>query len=66
MPKYNYNPHREDPVEIYGEIQAETEKAYKFFDGTQAVWVPKSLCTWDDEESVMTMPQWMAEEKGLA
>ena len=51
--------------DIAGEIQVETEKAYRFFDGKTSVWVPKSQCEWDPDEKVMTMPEWLAIEKEL-
>jgi len=31
-----------EPIEIAGEVQAETEKAVLFFDGKTAEWLPKS------------------------
>lgn len=34
-------------------------------DGTQDVWVPKSIGEYDDRDHVMTVPQWFAKEKGL-
>jgi hypothetical protein len=52
-------------VDIAGEIKGETEKAYRFFDGTRTVWLPKSQCEWDSDEKVMTMEGWLAKEKEL-
>ncbi len=54
-----------DLVDISGELQAETEKAYLLFDGTTKIWLPKSQVEWNDETKTMTMPEWMALEKGL-
>lgn len=52
-------------VDIAGEIQGETEKAYRFYDGKITVWLPKSQCEWDAEENTMTMEEWLAKEKEL-
>jgi hypothetical protein len=52
-------------VDIAGEIRAETEKAYRFYDGNKTVWLPKSQCQWDEDEKTMTMEEWLAEEKDL-
>ncbi len=51
--------------DIAGEVQGETEKAYRFYDGSITVWLPKSQCEWDDRDKIMTMPEWLAKEKGL-
>ena len=54
-------------VDISGELVSpfETELAYRFYDGSKAVWLPKSQCQWDADEGIMTMPSWLAEEKEL-
>ena len=56
---------RSDLVDISGEIRGETERAWRFFDGTIYVWLPKSQCEWDENTHEMTMPQWLAQDKGL-
>lgn len=56
---------RSNLVDIAGEIQGETEKAFRFYDGKEIVWIPKSQCEWDEESKIMTMPEWLALEKGL-
>lgn len=63
MPRENRN----ELTDIAGELVApfETEKAYRFFDGSRTEWISKSQCEWDEEESVMTMPLWLAIEKGF-
>jgi hypothetical protein len=58
-------PRKSELVEISGEIQGETEKAYRFFDGARTVWLPKSQCEWDQENKVMVMETWLATEKEL-
>lgn len=52
-------------VDVSGEIRGETEKAYRFFDGTKQVWLPKSQVEWDIDSKTMTMPLWLAMEKEL-
>ena len=43
-------------VDIAGEIQGETELAYRFYDGLiRIVWLPKSKCQWDQDSKTMTM-----------
>lgn len=52
-------------VDISGYVQGETEKAYRFNDGYQTIWLPKSQCEWDEDTRTMTMPEWLAIEKEL-
>jgi len=52
-------------ADIAGEITAETAAAYRFYDGARTVWLPKSQCEWDADTKTMTMPIWLATEKGL-
>jgi len=52
-------------VDIAGEVRGETEKAWRFFDGKITVWLPKSQCQWDADESTMTMEEWLAKEREL-
>jgi hypothetical protein len=56
---------KSDLVDIAGEIQGETEKAYRFYDGKITVWLPKSQCEWDEDDKTMAMPEWLAKEKEL-
>jgi hypothetical protein len=51
--------------DIGGEIMFETEKAYRFYDGGKEEWLPKSQCEWDPDSKTMTMPEWLAKEKGF-
>ena len=51
--------------DIAGEITAETAAAYRFYDCARTVWLPKSQCEWDVDTKTMTMPIWLAKEKGL-
>lgn len=52
-------------VDIAGELRGETEKAYRFFDGTRTVWLPKSQCEWYEDTKTMTMEEWLAKDKEL-
>ena len=53
-------------VECSGLIQHETPKAWLVDFGTKnPVWVPKSMATHDEHEQTFTMPEWLANEKGI-
>lgn len=57
---------KKELADIEGVVVAETAKAYKFDAGLdEGVWLPKSQCEWDKDSKVMTMPMWLATEKGL-
>lgn len=56
---------KSDLVDIAGEIQGETAAAYRFFDGTRTVWLPKSQVEWDPDDKTMAMPEWLAKDKEL-
>ncbi len=44
----------------------ETELAYKTKDADdKIVWLPKSQVEYDKDGKVFTMPEWLAEDKGL-
>lgn len=58
-------PGSKNPVAVAGEIHDQTEKAYKFFDGLIAVWLPKSQCKYDEKQKAMIMPEWLSYEKKL-
>jgi hypothetical protein len=51
-------------VDIAAEIKAETERAYRIFDGNKTEWVPKSQVEYDGK-STFTMPEWLAKDKGF-
>jgi len=54
-------------ADIAGELRGESASglAWRFFDGTREVWLPKSQCEWDKDANTMTMPEWLAMEKEL-
>ena len=56
---------KSDLVDIAGEIVGETDKAFRFDDGTRKVWLPKTQCEWDATDKTMAMPEWLAKEKEL-
>lgn len=51
-------------IDIAAELKAETDKAYKVFDGVRTEWLPKSQVERNDDGS-FTMPEWLAMEKGF-
>lgn len=56
-------------VDVEVLIKRETEKAVLLNDGDNDVWLPKSMCSTNglevNETGKVTMPRWVAEEKGL-
>ena len=61
-----------EPVEFCGEIKWETENAYKVYDGTHDVWLPKSkviskrrVSTSEGGDFVFVIPEWLAVSKGI-
>lgn len=58
---------RKELVELHGAVNGETEKAWRFkpMDSYEYFWLPKSQVEWDEHDSTMTIPEWLALEKGL-
>lgn len=53
-------------IDIAGEVyDTPSERAYRFYDGKTTEWLPKSQCDWDESKGIMTMPHWLAKEKGF-
>lgn len=54
-------------VDIAVMLKHETKSAYLVNDGTQDVWLPKSQCEFAQlgNDGVVTLPLWLAKEKGL-
>lgn len=50
-------------TDIAVELRHETPRAYLVFDGAREVWLPKSQCEFAD--GTVTLPEWLAKEKGL-
>jgi len=57
--------HKEELFDFAGEKRHETDKAILVYDGEQSIWLPKSHVE-DNGDGTFTVPQWLAEEKGLA
>lgn len=53
-----------DLVEIAAELRHETERALLIYDGSEQIWLPKSLVE-DNMDGTFTMPEWLAKDKGL-
>ncbi len=56
---------KSDLIDIACKIKAETDKAILIDDGTKEVWLPKSQIELNREDSIVTMPEWLAMEKEL-
>ena len=54
-------------VDITCFVRMETPRAYLINDGTKEVWVPKSQCELErgDKMDTVTLPVWLARDKGL-
>ena len=46
-------------------VQEAYLRAFRFFDGTRVVWLPKSQVEWDADDRTMAMPEWLAKDKEL-
>ncbi len=55
----------EDMVEIACALEAETDLAYGIKEDDEMIWLPKSRCEFDVVKSIMWVPEWLAEKKGL-
>jgi len=47
------------------ELITETDKAWLLSVDGEELWLPKSQCEFDEDEMVVDIPDWLAEEKGL-
>lgn len=55
---------RDELFDFAAVLKHETDSAFLVSDGFQDVWLPKSQ-TEDNGDGTFTVPQWLAEEKGL-
>lgn len=55
---------RSDLVDIAAEIKAETDKAWRLYDGSRTEWVPKSQVE-NNGNGTFAMPEWLAKDKGF-
>jgi len=56
--------YRSNLVDIACEVLHQTEGAILIDDGAAKTWLPKSLTQVNDDGTV-TLPEWLAQEKGL-
>jgi hypothetical protein len=62
----------DEPVDLDLTLMAQTDKAILVTDGKLEQWLPLSLIEWeprsavDPREVTVTLPQWLAEERGFA
>ena len=52
-----------DLIDIVVTLRHQTDKAYLVDDGDKQVWVPKSQSEYAD--GILTLPEWLAMDKGL-
>ena len=58
---------KSDLIDLELDILAETDKAVKVFDGTTDAWLPKSQVEIEGKYgAIVTLPAWLATDKGLA
>lgn len=59
--------HWDEDVQEYEveEYKHETDKAWLLVIDGEEYWLAKSQCDYDEEEMVVEIPDWLAEEKGL-
>lgn len=55
---------KEKLIDIACEIKGETKNAYRIYDGAKTEWVPKSQVE-NNKDGSITMPEWLAKEKGF-
>ena len=54
-------------IDLAVEIRHETVRAWLINDGSREVWLPKSQCEVTEPigPSIVTLPEWLAKDKGL-
>lgn len=50
----------------YESKEAETDMAWLLVIDGMKIWLPKSRCYQDEHTMIVEVPEWLAEEKGLA
>lgn len=53
-----------DIIEVEATLRRETDKAFLLFDGKKEAWVPRNIVE-DNDDGTFSMPEWLAEDKGL-
>ena len=59
---------KSDLIDIAVTVKGETQSAYRVYDGKRTEWVPKSQCELDivgKASAILTLPEWLALEKGF-
>ncbi len=60
---------RSDLIDIACEVHARTDLAVRIYDGDRHVWLPLSQIELDDsagsDRATVTLPEWLAHDKGL-
>lgn len=65
------HPYKSDLVDVECLVLRETEKAYGVANNlgkgktSEVVWIPKSQCQRNVDDGTITMPEWLAMDKGL-
>ena len=54
-----------DLIDLDVRLIHETPLAWLFHDGRKETWLPKSMCEFDRDAGVLTLPEPLALEKGL-
>ncbi len=49
----------------FEEVKHVTDKAYLFIIDAEDIWLPKSQVSIDEDDGVVYVPRWLAEEKEL-
>ncbi len=55
---------KHDIIEIAADLRRETEKAFLLYDGSKEAWVPKAQVE-NNGDGTISMPEWLAMEKGF-
>lgn len=59
---------KSDLIDIAVTVKGETQSAYRVYDGKRTEWVPKyqvELDIVDKASAILTLPEWLALEKGF-
>ena len=59
---------KSDLIDIAVQVKGETQSAYYVYDGKRTEWVPKSQVELDivgKSSAILTLPVWLATEKGF-
>ena len=59
------SPYKSDLIDLEVRLIHETALAWLLDDGKNQTWVPKSMCEFDRDAGVLTLPEATALEKGL-